>query len=68
MQASLTSLINPKWANAEHTLIDCIITTSQYGDELLPFTANPLDVENHGKAIFEQLIKGNFGMIAEYTE
>lgn len=67
MQAVLTSLTNPRWANAEHTMIDCQITTSQFGDEVLPFTASPDDVEPHGRAIFQDLVDGKYGPIAEYV-
>lgn len=67
MQATLTSLTNPAWVNAEHTAIDCQITTSQFGDEVLPFTAAQNDVEAHGRAIFADLVAGVYGPIAEYV-
>lgn len=67
MQATLTSLTNPRWGNAEHTTIDCNITTSQFGDEVLPFTAAPHDTEAHGRAIFADLVAGVYGPIAEYV-
>jgi hypothetical protein len=67
MQALLTSVSDPCWANAEHTMIDCEITTSQLGDEILPFTASPNDVEAHGRAIFADLVAGKYGPIAEYV-
>jgi hypothetical protein len=67
MQAILTSLTNPRWANAEKTIIDCEITTSQLGDEVLPFTASPNDVEPHGKAIFLDIVDGKYGPIAAYS-
>lgn len=67
MQATLTSLKNPVWADAEHTLIDCVITTSQFGDEELPFTASPNDCEPHGQAIYADIVAGNYGDIAEYV-
>ena len=65
MQSVLTSLTNPRWANAEQTMIDCEITTSQFGDEVLPFTASATDVENHGRAIFADIVAGKYGLIAE---
>jgi hypothetical protein len=68
MQALLTSLKNPVWADVQHTRIDCIITTSQFGDEELPFTADPNDCEAHGRALFERIVSGEFGPIGEYTE
>lgn len=67
MQSQLTSLTNPIWANAEQTLIDCKITTSQFGDEVLPFTADANDVEAHGRAIFADLVAGAYGPIAAYV-
>lgn len=67
MQSILTSLTNPVWSNAEHTTIDCEITTSQFGPEVLPFTASPNDVEPHGRAIFADIIAGKYGPIAEYV-
>ena len=67
MQATLTSLTNPVWANETHTMIDCQITTSQFGDELLPFTASQNDVEPHGRAIFSDIVAGAYGLIALYV-
>jgi hypothetical protein len=67
MQAQLTSLTNPVWADAEHTRIDCEITTSQFGDEILPFTADQNDVEAHGRGIFADIVAGHYGPIGEYV-
>lgn len=67
MQATLTSLTNPRWVDAEHTAIDCEITTSQFGDEVLPFTASANDVEEHGRNIFAAIVAGEYGPIAEYV-
>lgn len=63
----LTSLSNPVWSNAEHTRIDCNITTSQFGDEILPFTASQNDVEPHGRAIFADIVAGIYGPIGDYV-
>jgi hypothetical protein len=67
MQSTLTFLTNPRWANAEQTMIDCEITTSQFGDEVLPFTASANDVEAHGRGIFADIVAGNYGEIAAYV-
>lgn len=67
MQSILTSVSNPRWSNAEHTNIDCEITSSQFGDEVLSFTASKDDVEAHGRAIFADLVAGKYGAIAEYV-
>jgi hypothetical protein len=68
MQSTLQTVSNPRWANAEQTAIDCEITTSQFGDEVLPFTASPNDVEPHGRAIFASIIAGDYGPIEEYID
>jgi hypothetical protein len=65
MQSTLTSLSNPRWANIEQTMIDCEITTSQLGEEVLLFTASPNDVEAHGRSIFADLVAGKYGPIAD---
>ena len=67
MQTKLTSLKNPRWANAERTMIDCEITTSQFGNEVLPFTAYQYDVEPHGQAIFKDIVDGAYGDIAKFV-
>jgi hypothetical protein len=67
MQAELTSLENPVWVDAAHTAINCEITTSQFGDEVLPFTASPNDVEPHGRAIFNDIVALKYGPISAYV-
>ncbi len=66
MQVKLTSVSNPIWSNAEHTAIDCQITTTQFGDDFLPFTASQNDVEAHGRGIFADIVAGKYGTIGEY--
>jgi hypothetical protein len=68
MQSTLTSLATPRWVNAEQTMIDCEITTSQFGNEVLPFTASQDDVEAHGRAVFADIVAGKYGPIAEYVK
>ena len=67
MQVQLTSLTNPRWATAEHNTIDCEITTSKFGNEVLPFTANQKDCELFGRQIFEDIVAGIYGDIADYV-
>ena len=63
MLTILTSLTNPRWANTERTIVNCEITTSQFGDEVLPFTASANDVEAHGRAIFADIAAGKYGSV-----
>lgn len=66
MKVKITSVANPVWANEEQTLIDCQITISQFGSEVMPFTAIANDVEEHGRVLFAELVNGKYGVIANY--
>jgi len=66
MKIEITSVANPIWANEKQTLIDCQITVSQFGSEVLPFTAFANDVAEHGRVLFAELVDGKHGPIANY--
>lgn len=63
MKSKLTALICPQWSNIDHTEIDCHISTTQFGNLLFPFTASLNDIEPHGRAIFADIVAGNYGVI-----
>jgi hypothetical protein len=56
---------DPKWSNPQHTAIDLIVKFDAINREL-PFTADPNDVEEHGRQIYANCIAGQYGSIAEY--
>ena len=56
----------PRWANAEQSLIDLTIKWQGIAEEL-PFTASPTDTEAHGRAIFAAALSGDFGPVADYV-
>jgi hypothetical protein len=60
---------NPKWGNAEHTLIDVEAKFQHYPEEwgYLGFTADPNDPEAHGRDLYNRCVAGEFGEIAEYV-
>jgi hypothetical protein len=57
---------DPRWVDAEHTMIDLTIKWDRFNEEL-PFTANPNDVEEHGRVLFAAATAGEFGPVAEYV-
>jgi len=63
----ITLVQSPVWSNAEHESITCFIKTDVTGNELLEFAANPLDIEEHGRTLFAELIAGVHGQISEYV-
>ena len=58
---------NPIWANAEHTCIDCEVDFGHLNEDFVPFTANPTDVMEYSKTIFDECVAGQYGEIAEYV-
>jgi hypothetical protein len=58
---------NPIWANAEHTTINCEVNFNHLLDEFVPFTADPTDIMEYSKTIFDECVAGQYGEIAEYV-
>lgn len=56
------SVRDPRWANEDHSSIDCIVKTSILVHEA-PFTASVHDAEPHGREIYERCVAGEFGPI-----
>jgi hypothetical protein len=63
-----TKVLNPQWANAEHTAINCEVDFDDLREELVPFTAVASGDYEHSHQIFAECIAGNYGEIAEYVE
>lgn len=56
---------DPVWANRSQTLINLTVRFENI-DEDLPFTANPNDVEAHGRDIYARASAGEFGEVAPF--
>jgi hypothetical protein len=56
---------DPRWANAEHTMVDLTVRFAEIPEDL-PFTASPDDCEAHGRALFAAAVAGEYGPVAEY--
>lgn len=67
MKITITDVYSPQYVNEERTEIMCEIKTLNYGEEILPFLATPNDSEEHGRAIFADIVAGVYGEIAEYV-
>lgn len=62
-----TQVLNPTWANAEHTAINCDVDFDDLREELVPFTAVASGDYEHSHQIFAECVAGNYGEIAEYV-
>lgn len=61
-----SNIQNPKWMNAEHTIIDCVVFFDAIPGPT-PFAANSADTTPHSQAIFADIVAGTWGPIAEYV-
>lgn len=59
-----TTVINPQWANLEHTAINCTVTFDGLG--AVPFTASLEDGYTHTTEIFNEAVAGAYGPVTEY--
>jgi hypothetical protein len=57
---------NPVWANRSQTLINLTVRFEEIAEEL-PFTANPNDIEEHGRDIYARAAAGEFGSVAPFN-
>ena len=64
---TLVDAQNPRWANAEQTLIIVEAKWEHLAAEgFLEFLANPNDVEAHGVDLYNRCVAGEFGAVAAY--
>jgi hypothetical protein len=62
-----TKVLNPTWANAEHTTINCDVDFDDLNEALVPFAANASGDYEHSHKIFAECVEGKYGSIAEYV-
>lgn len=67
MNITYTHIKNPKWANAEHTFLDCEVNFDHLPEEYVPFGAVASGDLPHTHQIFAECVEGKWGRIAEYT-
>lgn len=58
---------NPKWANAQHSVIVCDVDFDDLDEEYVQFAAVASGDLQHTHEIFARCVSGDFGQIAEYT-
>lgn len=69
MKLVYTSVANPRFANAEGTLIDCEVVFPERSRVPLPFSAAEVDPGwEHSEEIFRRCIAGEFGPVAPFPE
>ena len=67
MSEFYTQVKNPVWADSENTLIQCEVNFVHLYEEFVPFLADPNDVMEYSKTIFDECVAGQYGVIGEYV-
>ena len=60
-----SNITNPVWANAEHTIINCIVISELHGE--IPFTAVASGDYEHTHKIYSECVEGKYGEIGNYV-
>lgn len=63
---SYSSVSNPRWANPEHTKLDCFVIFDHLGSTPVPFTAVPSGDYDYTHKIFSECASGKYGTVSEY--
>lgn len=56
---------NLKWDNPEHSTFTCMVKFAEFNEDV-PFTADPNDIYEHSKTIWNNGVNGVYGMIAKH--
>ncbi len=62
------SVKNPRWGNADHTIILCDVSFGEALENFVPFSASMDDIYEHTREIFTRAKNGDFGEVGEYEE
>lgn len=63
--STYTSVANPKWFDAAHTMVTVDIVFETVG--AVKFNASPEDCMDYGREIYADIVAGKYGPIAEHT-
>lgn len=59
---------DPRYSSPDKSTIDLQAKFFELPNEgFMPFTANPLDSEDHGRMIFADAVAGKYGPVADYV-
>jgi hypothetical protein len=64
---NIVTATDPKWANAEHTAIDLNVKFVEF-NSVVPFTASNSDSQQHSIELFNNALRGVYGLISDYVE
>lgn len=57
---------NPRFVNAEKTLIDCDVIFPHLSPDPVPYTSSPDDAEAHCREIFKDCLAGKYGPVKDF--
>ena len=60
-------IFNPRWADAAQTRIDCDVDFEEIAEATVPFSAAATDNYAHTTEIYNAVLAGTYGTIADYV-
>lgn len=63
----IVSVKNPVWSCSGRIAIDCVVVIEEFGSAELPFRAASSDSEEYGRLLFNELMSGKYGEVADYV-
>jgi len=63
----IEQVTNLQYSDPLNSKIDCMVKFTEF-NEAIPFTADPNDVEEHSRIIYQNAINGGYGAISDYIE
>ena len=68
MEFTITAARNPQWVDSNHNRIDLEVNFAELEEEWLPYTADPTDVCEHSRTLYNKAVAGDYGQVSEeYT-
>lgn len=62
------SVSNPVWYDSAHTMVTVDVVFPHLGDASVKFVASPNDGMEYGREMFDAIVAGQYGVIAEHTQ
>jgi hypothetical protein len=63
---TVESITNIVYRTEDKQLINCKVKFAEF-NEIMPFTANATDPEDHGVSIYNDIVAGKYGPIGDYV-
>jgi hypothetical protein len=64
---TLTNISDMQYAEEDKSSVNCTVVFKEFPLEPMPFTADKYDSMAHGREIYNDIVSGEFGEVADYV-